>query len=1090
MKYNVGLDIGVASVGSAVVTDDYKIIESTSNIFPEANAAENVERRSMRQTRRILRRRKTRITDFAKIWKKYGFVIPETVDNNVLELRVKGLSESLSKDELFWVLQNDLKHRGISYLEDAVEEGGSSQYAKGLTQNQQELKDKYPCEIQLDRLNKYGFYRGQRVIRSGEDEIILSNVFTISAYRNEIMQLFDTQRKHHSDITEKFVEDYLEIFNRKREYYEGPGNELSRTDYGKYTTAINPETGKYITEENIFEKLIGKCSVYPEEKRASAASYTAQEFNVLNDLNNLLVNGRKLDKNEKEEIVSLMKTEKTVSVPKILKKVISEDIEAIEGARIDKDDKQIFHTFEIYNKMRKALDGIDVKIDEVFSVEDLDLLGDILTLNTDKESILSALERNNLKIDENVCECLISLRKKNGSLFSKWHSFSLKIMRELIPAMYEENKNQMQLLTDMGLLKTSIDKYKGLKYIPDKELLEEIYNPVVRRSVHTSIKVLNAYIKKYGYPEQIVIEMPRDKNSDEQKKFLKKVQGDNEKELANILKKCKEEYGFEIKPEHFRNHKKLVLKLKLWNEQQGKCLYSGRTIDIRELVENPSSFEVDHIIPLSISLDDSRNNKVLVYAIENQNKGNSTPYFYLKDINRDWDYVKYKDYLFTLNLKRNKLRNLLFEQDITKIDVVKGFVNRNLTDTAYASRLVLNTLQSFFEANEVGTKVSVIRGAYTHQMRENLKIEKDRDESYSHHAVDAMLIAFSKMGYDAYHKLQGSVIDFETGEIIDGHSGSDIVDDATYRKILYENKWFEIKTNISKAEKEVKYSYYVDKKLNRGLCNQTIRGSREYDGKTYKINKLNIYSQDGIKTFKNMISKGKEDQFLMKKNDSRSFEDLMSIYNQYKDAANPFLEYEKETGDYPRKYSKKHNGPRITCLRYTDGEVGSCIDISHKYGYEKGSKKIFLESLVPYRMDVYYNKNDELFYCIGIKQSDFKFVNGKFKLDDEAYARILQEEKMIDKTQTVKDLESCGYEYRLSFYKNDLIQYEKDGEIFERRFLSRTMPKARNYIEIKSINGVKLDKRTDGLSKAKKIVKIHTDILGNKHYIKCEKFPE
>lgn len=55
------------------------------------------------------------------------------------------------------------------------------------------------------------------------------------------------------------MDEYLKIFNRKRKYYEGPGNEKSRTDYGKYTTGKDLD-GKYITEKNIFEKLIGNVA--------------------------------------------------------------------------------------------------------------------------------------------------------------------------------------------------------------------------------------------------------------------------------------------------------------------------------------------------------------------------------------------------------------------------------------------------------------------------------------------------------------------------------------------------------------------------------------------------------------------------------------------------------------------------------------------------------------------------------------------------------------------------------------------------------------------------------------------------------------
>ena len=38
----------------------------------------------------------------------------------------------------------------------------------------------------------------------------------------------------------------------KREYYIGPGNEKSRTDYGIYTTRTDEE-GNFIDEKNILE---------------------------------------------------------------------------------------------------------------------------------------------------------------------------------------------------------------------------------------------------------------------------------------------------------------------------------------------------------------------------------------------------------------------------------------------------------------------------------------------------------------------------------------------------------------------------------------------------------------------------------------------------------------------------------------------------------------------------------------------------------------------------------------------------------------------------------------------------------------------
>ena len=112
--------------------------------------------------------------------------------------------------------------------------------------------------------------------------------------------------------------------------------------------------------------------------------------------------------------------------------------------------------------------------------------------------------------------------------------------------MYEQPKEQMTLLSEMKLLKSSDELYKGLKYIPQEAMTNEIYNPVVVRSARIAVKALNAVIKKYGNPELVVIEMPRDKNDEEQKQRIKQEQSRNEKELKEIIDKIKSEYGIQL----------------------------------------------------------------------------------------------------------------------------------------------------------------------------------------------------------------------------------------------------------------------------------------------------------------------------------------------------------------------------------------------------------------------------------------------------------------------------------------------------------------------------------------------------------------
>lgn len=1095
MKIRIGIDMGIASVGWAVVAENYAVLEAGSNIFNSADASKNQERRSFRQMKRLHRRRHTRVKDFDKLWINYRGKLPEVTCNNQLELRVKGLKSPLTEEQLYSVLRNMLLHRGIAYLEDALdgEGAGKSDYESALLENQRLINEnKFPCEIQYERLQKYGKYRGDITVKNDQGEkVILSNVYTVDSYKREIQQLFSTQKQAHFFLEDEFCEKYLTIFSRKREYYEGPGNELSRTDYGKYTTKIDVETGKYITEENIFEKLIGKCSVYPEERRAANASYTAQEFNVLNDLNNLVINGRKLTREEKEKIIKEMKCAKVVNVPKIIKKIIGENIETMTGARVDKNGKEEFHHFAIYNAIRKDFEKNNLSTQH-FSREIWDKIGDILTLNTEKKAILDAFEREDVDLSTEEQEQLILFRKKHGSYFNKWQSFSYKIMRKLIPYMYEEPVNQMELLSRMGMFRQKKERFADCNSIPKELLTEEIYNPVVRRSIRVTVDVINALIRKYGYPEQIVIEMPRDKNDKEKQKRIRDEQSKNEKELNEIITKIKNEYALPITDSDFRRHKQLALKLKLWNEQEGRCLYSGKAILPYDILHNPQLFEIDHIIPKSISFDNSRSNKVLVYHTENQQKGNTTAYLYMASVDREWDLEKYIAYINELKkqkkISKAKMDKLFFSQDITRQDVLKGFIARNINDTRYASRVVLNGLTDYFRAKGEKTIVKVVRGEFTAQMRRAMRLEKDRERSYSHHAVDAMLICYSQMGYEAYRAFQSEFIDLETGEILDKKTWKEKMGEDYYDQILYEKKWSQVRQNIQKAESEVKYWHKIDRKPNRGLCHQTIRGTRNYDNKVQKINKLDIYVKKDYEKLKGWIKDGKSDKFLMFRKDPRTWKDMLRIMEEYAGEPNPFVAYEKETGDYFRKYAKKHNGPRITKLKYLDGELKSCIDISHKYGQARNSAKVILESSNPYRTDVYYHKEKKQYYLVGLKYSDLKYDKGVYSVDEEKYAQILRQEKMIGETENRADLIRLGYEFQFSLYKNEFLEYEKDGEIYMERFLSRTKPQNRNYIETKPIDAKFEKQHQVGLGKTAFMRKIRVDILGNRYYGGKEKF--
>lgn len=1107
----LGLDIGIGSVGVGILNKvTGEIIHKNSRIFPAAQAENNLVRRTNRQGRRLTRRKKHRRVRLNRLFEESGLITDFTkisINLNPYQLRVKGLTDELSNEELFIALKNMVKHRGISYLDDASDDGNSSvgDYAQIVKENSKQLETKTPGQIQLERYQTYGQLRGDFTVEKDGKKHRLINVFPTSAYRSEALRILQTQQEFNPQITDEFVNRYLEILTGKRKYYHGPGNEKSRTDYGRYRT--NGET-----LDNIFGILIGKCTFYPEEFRAAKASYTAQEFNLLNDLNNLTVptETKKLSKEQKNQIINYVKNEKAMGPAKLFKyiaKLLSCDVADIKGYRIDKSGKAEIHTFEAYRKM-KTLETLDI---EQMDRETLDKLAYVLTLNTEREGIQEALEHEfaDGSFSQKQVDELVQFRKANSSIFGKgWHNFSVKLMMELIPELYETSEEQMTILTRLGKQKTTSSSNKT-KYIDEKLLTEEIYNPVVAKSIRQAIKIVNAAIKEYGDFDNIVIEMARETNEDDEKKAIQKIQKANKDEKDAAMLKAANQYNGKAELPHsvFHGHKQLATKIRLWHQQGERCLYTGKTISIHDLINNPNQFEVDHILPLSITFDDSLANKVLVYATANQEKGQRTPYQALDSMDDAWSFRELKAFVRESKTLSNKKKEyLLTEEDISKFDVRKKFIERNLVDTRYASRVVLNALQEHFRAHKIDTKVSVVRGQFTSQLRRHWGIEKTRD-TYHHHAVDALIIAASSQ-LNLWKKQKNTLVSYSEDQLLDIETG-ELISDDEYKESVFKAPYQHFVDTLKSKEFEdsILFSYQVDSKFNRKISDATIYATRQAKvGKdkkdeTYVLGKIkDIYTQDGYDAFMKIYKKDKS-KFLMYRHDPQTFEKVIEpILENYPNKqmnekgkevpCNPFLKYKEEHG-YIRKYSKKGNGPEIKSLKYYDSKLGNHIDITPK----DSNNKVVLQSLKPWRTDVYFNKNTGKYEILGLKYSDMQFEKGtgKYSISKEQYENIKVREGVDENS-----------EFKFTLYKNDLLLLKdsENGEQILLRFTSRN-DTSKHYVELKPYNRQKFEgseylikslgtvvkggRCIKGLAKSNiSIYKVRTDVLGNQHIIKNE----
>lgn len=1126
----LGLDIGIGSVGVGILNKvTGEIIHKNSRIFPAAQAENNVERRTNRQGRRLTRRKKHRRVRLNHLFEESGLITDFTkvsINLNPYQLRVKGLIDELSNEELFIALKNMVKHRGISYLDDASDDGNSSvgDYAQIVKENSKQLETKTPGQIQLERYQKYGQLRGDFTVEEDGKKHRLINVFPTSAYRSEALRILQTQKEFNPQITDEFINRYLEILTGKRKYYHGPGNEKSRTDYGRYTTKKDSEN-EYITLDNIFGILIGKCTFYPEEYRAAKASYTAQEFNLLNDLNNLTVptETKKLSEEQKNQIINYVKNEKAMGPAKLFKyiaKLLSCDIADIKGYHIDKSDKAEIHTFEAYRKM-KTLETIDI---EKMSRDQLDKLAYVLTLNTEREGIQEALEHEfaDGNFSQEQIDELVQFRKANSSIFGKgWHNFSVKLMMELIPELYATSEEQMTILTRLGKQKTTSSSNKT-KYIDEKLLTEEIYNPVVAKSVRQAIKIVNAAIKEYGDFDNIVIEMARETNEDDEKKAIQKIQKANKDEKDAAMLKAANQYNGRAELPHsvFHGHKQLATKIRLWHQQGERCLYTGKTISIHDLINNPNQFEIDHILPLSITFDDSLANKVLVYATANQEKGQRTPYQALDSMDDAWSFRELKAFVRESKTLSNKKKEyLLTEEDISKFDVRKKFIERNLVDTRYASRVVLNALQEHFRAHKIDTKVSVVRGQFTSQLRRHWGIEKTRD-TYHHHAVDALIIAASSQ-LNLWKKQKNTLVNYSENQLLDIETG-ELISDDEYKESVFKAPYQHFVDTLKSKEFEdsILFSYQVDSKFNRKISDATIYATRkakldkEKKEYTYTLGKIkDIYalgtktpSKTGFYKFLDLYKKDKS-QFLMYQKDRKTWDEVIEkILEQYRPFKekdkngkevdfNPFEKYRIENGPI-RKYSRKGNGPEIKSLKYYDNLLGRFVDITPS----ESKNPVALLSLNPWRTDVYYNTETRKYEFLGLKYADLCFEKGgSYGISKVKYNKI-REKEGIGKNS----------EFKFTLYKNDLILI-KDTETNRQqvfRFWSRTgkdNPKRfeKHKIELKPYEKARFEKgeelevlgkvppSSNQLQKNMQIenlsiFKVRTDVLGNQHIIKNE----
>ena len=164
----------------------------------------------------------------------------------------------------------------------------------------------------------------------------------------------------------------------------------------------------------------------------------------------------------------------------------------------------------------------------------------------------------------------------------------------------------------------------------DKHILNTAWQPRVIRPVLEAAKQVKALIRHMGFrPERIHVEVAKDLGLTPEQRVAAE---ESFRKTAAARRSARETLAKVLNLVEVSNA--LTDRYMLWNEQGGRCVYSGEEISLQALA-NGAEVQIDHIQPVSRSSDHSRNNTVICLARENQAKGSLTPYEW-RGADRDW----------------------------------------------------------------------------------------------------------------------------------------------------------------------------------------------------------------------------------------------------------------------------------------------------------------------------------------------------------------------------------------------------------------------------------------------------------------------
>ena len=772
MKQVLGLDIGVSSIGWALIKEDdegHKMIEKLGvrvvpddpnfhQKFVEGNtASKNASRREKRGARRNNQRFKLRRDRLETLLKNNDMypdkaLLLEMDKVQLYRLRAEAASKKISLIELGRVFLLLNQRRGfLSNRKAQSADESNTDYKKQLAENEARLGDFTIGQFAYLELTKSPHAQ------------IRNRVYLRKTYLEEFNRIWETQSVFYPEILTGSPSGnhkntlYDEICN-KTIFYQRPLKSqkhlIAECQHEKYHK-VAPKSSPFFQVFRIWQQITN-FRYWPNGRPKNAEALNEEQreklFTHLNDPQKLDTKGnlKDFDKVIFKKILGIDATDYSVNYPELIgNRTLKKLVPALENAEVDHiDDLITFFPAAITDNGQQPDFGNLYKLWHIlYSIEN-------------DQAIAAALERQfNIPPEKGL------KLAKDVHFESDYGSFSVKAIRKTLPHL------QAGLTYDKACVEVNYinpEHVKRESFLDELPLLKpnELRNPVVEQILNQLINVVNQVKRQYGNIDEIRIELARElKNNAKTRNKIFKSNKSNKRKNDEIAATLQNEYKFKVV-----NGRDLK-RYKLWQETDHLCLYCLRKIENGDLLGGNA--DADHILPRSRTFNDSMNNLVISHARCNRDKGQATAYDYIGSKGGDLlsRYITAVEGLYAGNkISKAKFENLLMPGE----QIQSGFLERQIKDTQYISKKAIEILKQICPkvTSTTGTVTSFLRDKWglNHVLQElvlplyrqegqvTTKLIKDgnngtaekeipvnwsKRDDHRHHAVDALVTAFT-----------------------------------------------------------------------------------------------------------------------------------------------------------------------------------------------------------------------------------------------------------------------------------------------------------------------------------------------------------